>query len=276
MNEDIYRDLIDFIKGLEIREARAFKWIVDNMCSDPGIVYHEISKIYSKLEWPKERSRLFIKTPELIKTVEGVKIRLPRPKPELFKKNLYEALRDRRSIRNYTRDYVDLDTLSTLLYYTVGVKGFEWGYPVRMFPSAGALQPIEVYLSIDRVSGLDKGLYHYNARDHTLTLIRSGNVNRELYEYSLHQEYVLNAAFNIVISIIYDRTFSKYGFRAYRYVLLDAGHVGMNIYLVATALGLGTVAIGAFIDDGINKVIGLSDREFAVLIYPVGVPKKLK
>ena len=83
------------------------------------------------------------------------------------------------------------------------------------------------------------------------------------------------APVNIIISMVYDRTASKYGFRAYRYALLDIGHVGMNIYLVSTALGLGTCAIGAFEDDLVNKLLDLdTDHEFVILIYPVGYKKK--
>jgi len=56
---------------------------------------------------------------------------------------------------------------------------------------------------------------------------------------------------------------------------MEVGHVGQNIYLQAAALGLGTVAVGAFYDDEVRKIIGAPENEHPLYIMPVGVPVKL-
>ena len=128
----------------------------------------------------------------------------------------------------------------------------------------------EIFLYIDNVESLPKGTYHYNPFNHTLELLKEGDFKHELYKASLEQDQILYAAFTLVIVAIYDRAYSKYDLRAYRYVLLDCGHLGQNIYLVATALGLGTVCIGAFEDDKIMELFDLGERELTVSIYTVG------
>jgi len=260
------------MKYSETEKAEILR-VIKAIEEDPGLGYHGFSKIYPEFKWPTQFGRRT--RPTLIKKMPGEKIPLPHPNPNLMDKTLAESLEERRSIRDFSRKPISLEVLSTLLYYTVGVKGDKYGYPIRMFPSAGALQPIEIYVVVDRVDGLDKGIYHYEPDRHELVLLKKGEFNQELYGYCLEQEHVKDAPINIVISMVYDRTASKYGFRSYRYALLDVGHVGMNMYLVSTALGLGTCAIGAFEDDPINELLELdTSSEFVILIYPVGYKKK--
>ena len=204
--------------------------------------------------------------------MKGPKINLPKPDPSRFKMTFEEVIVRRRSIRSFQNKALDLTLVSTLLYYSAGVRGFKWGYPMRMFPSAGALQPAELYLVVANVTGLEEGIYHYEAHDHSLVLLRKGLFNEQLFKSCLYQKHVLSAPLNICISAVYPRTFSKYRWRAYRYINMDIGHLGQNIYLISTALGLGTCAIGAFEDGAVNKLLGLDGyNEFIVLIYPVGV-----
>jgi len=234
---------------------------------DPGIAYH----LVSKLPPPKEFYRIRYDHPGYLKKIRGIKsIDLPKPDKTLFKYDLPSTLEYRESVRDYIDKPIELKVLSTLLYYTAGLKRVEWGYPIRMFPSAGALNSPDIYVAVDRVKGLDEGIYYYNPFKHRLMLIREGSFNRELYKASLYQDHVLNAPLNILLVGVYKRTASKYGARSYRYVLLDVGHLGMNIYLVATSLGLGTVCVGAFEDSPIESLLDLDRHEFILAIYPVG------
>ncbi len=263
----------DFLMRLDEEERSEVLKILKKIEEDPGLCYHEFSKIYPGFRWPKPYGRRT--RPSLLKKMEGKEISLPKPDPKLMDMPLARALEERKSIRDFSKKGLTIDVLSTFLYYTVGVKGDKHGYPLRMFPSAGALQPIETYVVVDRVDGLEKGIYHYDAGEHKLVLLKEGEFNRELYDYCLEQEHVRDAPVNIVITMVYNRTASKYGFRSYRYALLDIGHVGMNMYLVATAMGLGTCAIGAFEDDPLNKLLELdTETEFVILIYPIGYKKK--
>ncbi len=206
------------------------------------------------------------------KNIPGARrIRLPRPR-EKSGVDILDAIRSRRSRREYSRKPLKLVDLATLLSYTVGVTGRAWwGGPKRAYPSAGALQPIEVYISASRVEGLEPGLYHYHPGDHVLEEIAEGDYSRVLAGIALDQEHVEEAPAVLVFTVVYARTAVKYGYRSYRYVHWDSGFAGENVYLVAEALGLATVAVGAFYDEALCKLLGLDCVwEFPVLLFPVG------
>lgn len=264
------KQIIEFIDKLDEESRENMLSILNMLELDPGITYHKLSSIYNRFKWPIETKTL--RRTNLIKKMKGKKINLPKPDISL-EKNIFEVLLIRRSVRAYKKKGINLRLLGNLLYYSVGMKGKEAEYPIRMFPSAGALQPIETYLVVSNVNELNNGIYHYEPDEHVLVLIREGNYIYELYKYSLEQEHILEAPLNIILSVVYNRTRSKYGFRAYRYILLDTGHVGMNIYTVSTALGLSTCAVGVFEDESINKLLNLDNEEFVLMIYPIGYKK---
>ena len=236
---------------------------------DPGHLYHVISKI----PFPYRLGHRYASNPGFKYKSTGRYVDLPRPDPNLLMRPLENVLMERRSVREYSDRPVEMVKLSTLLYYTSGIKGFKWGYPIRMFPTAGALNSPEVFLSIHNVEGLEKGLYHYEPFGHRLEIVRLGDYSRDMIRYSLDQEHVGSSAFTVIVASIYDRTYWKYGLRAYRYILLDAGHLGMNIYLVATAIGLSTVCVGAFEDDSLAKLLNLGEYEYILMLYPIGYPR---
>ena len=245
------------------------KDILNLFVKDPGYSYHIISKIpylYSfELEW---RSN-----PGFNREYQyHSEVKLPQPDKNLLSESLGEVLEKRRSIRRYKHKTVEKNVFSTFIYYVAGIKGFKYGYPTRFYPTAGALNSPEFFLYIDMVEKISKGVYHYNPFNHSLELIAGGDFKNDLYYASLEQSQVLDAAFTILVVGVYDRTYSKYGLRAYRYVLEDVGHVGQNIYLVATCLGLGTVCMGAFKDDDVSRLFKLKDRELPLLMYTVGYP----
>ncbi len=192
---------------------------------------------------------------------------LPEPKKK-GEMSVEEAIQKRRSVREYSERPIKLEHISQILWAAQGITD-----PVRKFraaPSAGATYPLEVYVVVKNVEGLKPGVYHYNPHQHTLDLIKEGDYSYELYEACLKQEWVLKAQANIVITAIYERTTSRYGERGIRYVHMEAGHVGQNIYLQATALGMGTVAIGAFYDDAVEEIVGAQPNERALYVYPLG------
>jgi len=197
-------------------------------------------------------------------------ITLPEPKP-LGKMSLEEALQRRRSIRDYSQAPLSLDELSLLLHLADGITLWQYGIGFRTAPSAGALYPIEIYPVVNRVEGLKPGIYHYNVRLHALELIKEGEFGQELVHYCLGQEMPGTAALTLILTAVFQRTRWKYRERAYRYVLLEGGHIGQNIYLAATAMGMGACAIGAFLDDHVNRLIGVDGKEEAVIyILTVG------
>ncbi len=197
---------------------------------------------------------------------------IPLPKPEPLRKiSVEEALQRRRSIRDYSREPLSLQELSLLLFLADGITLWRYGIGFRTAPSAGALYPIEIYPIINRVEGLRPGIYHYNVRVHALELLKEGDFSQEMVNYCLGQEMPGAAAVTLVLTAVFQRTRWKYRERAYRYILLEGGHIGQNIYLGATAMGLGACAIGAFLDDPINGLIGVDGKKEAVIyILTVG------
>ena len=154
------------------------------------------------------------------------------------------------------------------------------GWYRRTSPSAGATYPLELYVVIGERgvragSGfLEAGVYKYDPLTHSLTAVKGGDRRRELWEAALRQDWVRDAPVSIVICAVYSRTTQRYGDRGVRYVHMEAGHAGQNIYLMATALGLGTVAVGAFDDDAVARVVGASRDEAPLYIFPLGVPRE--
>ncbi|UCG83976.1 MAG: SagB/ThcOx family dehydrogenase [Dehalococcoidia bacterium] len=205
--------------------------------------------------------------PEPKPTIQGItRIALP---PVWLESNvsLEEALVRRRSIRDYADEALPLAYVAQLLWAAQGINS-EWGG--RTAPSAGALYPLEVYLVTGNVLGLEPGTYRYDPKEHELLMIKEGEVRGELAQAALMQTFIQEAAVDIVISAVYERTTRKYGDRGVRYVHMEAGHAGQNVYLQAAALDLGTVTVGAFDDEWVKEIIGMADDEAPLYIIPVG------
>lgn len=190
-----------------------------------------------------------------------------------------EALAVRRSVRQFVDEPLTITQLSQILWAAYGIN-----YPERGFktsPSAGATYPLVLYVVIGSESVvlsdgsfLDSGSYRYDPHTHSLTLIKEGDLRSDLSEAALDQEWVRNAPVDVIIAAVYERTTGYYGERGVRYVHMEVGHAGQNIYLEAASLGLGTVVVGAFHDDQVIEVVGLRSDEVPLYIMPVGVPSR--
>jgi SagB-type dehydrogenase family enzyme len=189
---------------------------------------------------------------------------------------LGEALRRRRSNRDYELRPLPLETLGRLLYLAYGIHSIvkvEGELSARRCaPSAGGLFPLELYVTLQHVKGVVDGIYHYDSRAHEIELRREGIFHAALADLTIGQEMIRSANLIIIITAIFGRTTWKYGQRGYRYVWLDAGHVGQSICLVAAGLGLGTVAIGGFFDREMDDLLALPDDEDAIYLFCVGQP----
>jgi len=116
-------------------------------------------------------------------------------------------------------------------------------------------------------------VYKYNPEGHELVKVRDGDVREQLAVATLGQTCVKEGTISIVIAAVYERTTGKYGERGVRYVHMEAGHTAQNIYLQATALDLGMVTVGAFHDDQVKDIVGLSGNESPLYVIPVGRKK---
>lgn len=198
-------------------------------------------------------------------------IALPSPQTE-GGMSLFTALAQRRSVRGYSgTDSLSMEQLSQLVWAAQGKTGTRGR---RTAPSAGATYPLEVLCLIGRVSGAEPGLYRYDPVDHILaptTLSLTGVNATGIAEVCYGQSWLGNAAAVLILVADYPRTTDHYGTRGVRYVDMEAGHAGQNIYLMAEALGLATCAVGAFDEDAMTDLLGLRGQT-PVYIFPVGLP----
>ncbi len=201
------------------------------------------------------------------------------PTPE-FKgeANLWQLLRRRRSRREYvTERTFPLELLSALLWATQGLTAKYGDTYFRTAPSAGGLFPVETYLSVRAVDGLEAGIYHFRPHRFDLELLKRGAYGRSLAQAALGQSIAADAQITFIWSAVLERGKWKYRERAYRYIYIDAGHIGQNLYLAAEGLGLGACTIGAFFDDDVNKLIGVDGvGETVIYMGCVGWPRKSK
>lgn len=190
---------------------------------------------------------------------------LPLPMPDEPKMGLGQALGKRCSFRDFTGKKVPLTKMSTLLYYGMGMKGKKGQ---RFYPSAGGLYPVEAYI-LSLHTPLSPGLYHYYVRSHLLEeLITLPTFDTGSY---FAQSWIQNAAFVIILTASIKRGMQKYGERAYRYMMIEAGHIGQTVSLIAPALRLSACAIGGFYDDRLNRLIDLEEGdEEAIYCMAVG------
>lgn len=207
------------------------------------------------------------RTPTTSPQYPVIKLPEPRLRGEI---SLEETLLERRSVRDYAPGSLRLEEVSQLLWAAQGVTA-EWGG--RTAPSAGALYPLETYLVVGNVESLSPGVYKYNPEGHELVKVRDGDVREQLAVATLGQTCVKEGTISIVIAAVYERTTGKYGERGVRYVHMEAGHAAQNIYLQATALDLGMVTVGAFHDDQVKDIVGLSGNESPLYVIPVGRKK---
>lgn len=201
-------------------------------------------------------------------------VTLPKPKIKGVM-SLEEAINVRRSRRSWRKDRkLTLEQVGQLAWAAQGITNWREGF--RAAPSAGATYPLEIYIVVreNGVKDLGKGVYRYNPFKHCLMKTLDVDITYELMEASLGQYWVGSAPVNMVIVADYSRTTRFYGDRGYRYVHMEVGHTGQNIYLQAEALGLGTVAIGAFYDNRVKEILNLARKLTPLYIMPIGYPEK--
>lgn len=194
-------------------------------------------------------------------------ITLP-PPSKMGSISLEEALARRRSVREFTQQPLTLGQISQLLWATQGHSGPQH----RTAPSAGATYPLEIYLVVGNTENLPAGLYRYLPEQHRLETVFEGDIRQRLAAAAADQEWIGRAPAVLVIAALPQRTASRYGVRAERYVQLEAGHAAQNTLLQATSLGLGAAPVGAFNDAEVSRLLHLPAGSTPLYIIPVGRP----
>jgi SagB-type dehydrogenase family enzyme len=185
------------------------------------------------------------------------------------------VLRERRTWRKFGSRPIPKEIVARLLHLSFGVHGWlripEGGrFAQKTSPSGGALHPAEAYVLVQKVSGIPRGIYHYDAVGHQLQEIRRGASPAEIQKLLAGQWWFRGAAIVVFLTAVFQRTQWKYDYpRAYRAVLAEAGHLCQTFCLTATWLGLAPFCTMAFADTRIETALNVDGISESVL-YAMG------
>lgn len=227
---------------------------------DVGLFYHRESSLGLRgllsnvVDWGRRPA-------PYLQVGEGAVVTLPPlgPAPAM---SVSQALEQRRSLRDYADRAMTPEELAWVIHAATGITSAQG---LRTAPSAGALYPLETYAAVNRVAGIDPGVYHVDVRAQALEPVRSGSVAGDLMVAGLGQDFLRTAPVVIILTGLFQRSRWKYRERHYRYVCWEGGHVTQNVYLAAEAAGLGACMVGAFLDGMVNDLVGVDGRTEAAL-----------
>jgi SagB-type dehydrogenase family enzyme len=178
---------------------------------------------------------------------------------------LEQVIAARRSHRDFSDESLTLEQIGQLAW---SAQGQAQKSRYRSVPSAGATYPLELFLISDM------GLFHYILTKHALEKVTDQDLRSALASAAWGQGFIADAPLTLVLAAEFERTTSRYGQRGIRYVYMEAGHAAQNIHLQAEALRLGSVAVGAFNDAAVSKVLGLPNHLKPIYMVTVGLRRK--
>jgi len=191
-------------------------------------------------------------------------ITLPKPNQK-GPMSLEQTISARRSRRDFSPEPLTLEQIGQL---TWAAQGQDARSRYRTTPSAGATYPLELFV----VSG--DGLFRYLPAEHSLEKVLGQDLRSALSSAAWGQEFIKAAPLTLVFAARFSRTTNRYGQRGIRYVYMEAGHAAQNVHLQAESLGLGSVAVGAFDDASVSKVLSLPDYAEPIYMVVVGYSRK--
>jgi SagB-type dehydrogenase family enzyme len=249
---------------------------------DPTEDYHEASRMYPGVVDPlvNGAARLEQSGDLRVAVTRAVKRNPHRPfvtlpAAALGEAALGDAAAARRSAREYGTAALGLHELATLLHTAYGVTGTlgDTSRAARSAPSGGALYPLELYVACLRVEGLDRALFHYDPSRHGLELLRAIESSEEVAALTPYAELLAPAAAVVLMTGMLWRSRFKYGARAYRFTLMEAGHAAHGLLLAAAALQLAAVPVGGFFDRRVDAFLDV-DGLYETSLYLLAVGAK--
>lgn len=227
----------------------------------PSELFHENSKIFAAAAHFTMSASALSAAARGFKRFQHAK-REPLPRTaQTGTSALASTMTSRRSCRAFNGQAVSLDDIASLAFLVMGSHSDGR----RCLPSAGGLYPLDLYIAAGGVDGLDPGLLHYDPLDHALARLTVTNPLSAIRDAVFIPEALDGASAVFLITAVFGRSKIKYGERAYRFALLEAGHAMQNLLLAATGLGLGSCPVGGFIDDRLHDLIGIDGVEEAAL-----------
>lgn len=245
---------------------------------DPSLseIFHENTKLHGfslpNAEWPPaqysfDETAAMVGARKSYPSLPSIRLSHMEPREPSFQ----SVVRHRRTVRRFDPSPITFEALSWILDLSYGVTSEDDPNPhalvkrYRASPSAGALYPAEIYLYARNVAQLAEGLYHHCPENRALAKICAGEQTTAVWQACCRQDYAKQAAATIFITGVFERTKRKYGERGYRYVLLDIGHLGQNLCLAATAAGLAMTTTCGFLDDDVNRLLGVDGLDEGVV-----------
>jgi len=194
----------------------------------------------------------------------GTIITLPKPNKDGLM-SLEKAIAKRRSWRDFSPQPLTFEQISQLCW---AAQGRDTATRYRTAPSAGATYPLELFV----VAG--QGLFRYLPAKHSLEKHSDHDLRAALASAGWGQNFIEEAPLTLVFAAEFARTTRRYGERGIRYVYMEAGHAAQNVHLQAESLGLGSVAVGAFDDASVSRVLSLPDHLEPIYMVAVGYPRR--
>jgi SagB-type dehydrogenase family enzyme len=269
-------DATSSLRADEVELRHQLQSLVDERDAAPLVseLYHENSKqirsdvgFYRRIEYFNS-SELGL---ELVKRAAkqyacADRVALP-PSDDTVPMPLQEAIARRRSVRHFGGRPFSLQEVATLSRFANGIPEPSDGAPVarRAVPSGGALYPTELYVLPLDVVGLEQGAYHYDVLRHELARFVDLPAEPALGRACYLGKALPTASVAFAISACFERQSVKYAERAYRFTLLECGHLAQNLLLMATAMELEALPVGGFMDDDLHEYLQLDGRREAVL-----------
>jgi len=187
---------------------------------------------------------------------------------------LIDIIRQRQSRRKYTPDPLTLEELSFLLWSTQGLRDQDHSEnpSKRTVASAGGRHPFETYIIVNRVSGLEVGLYRYLPLEHKIYLVKKDpDLASKVVEGTRGQAFVGQGALVFIWTCIPYRAEYRFSLVAHKMIAIDAGHVCQNLYLAAESIGAGTCAIAAYNQSKMDAILDVDgEDEYVIYAAPVG------
>lgn len=278
------------IEELDLKELQEAQLVTDNPYTfEWG--WDELSKIYhigckdigtdevlspdQFVENLKEKDSKYQTKEEPCLNIKGTRIDLPQPfAKKLPQMDLWELMKQRMTSRRFNGKEIPLEIMVDILYTGFGRTHDSWkelkeegiatrGVYRKAHPSGGGLHPLECYVIVESVAGLQKGIYHYNWYDHYLTRL-DNDLEKELDYYFYDQFYCKGIGFGVVICSCYEKVWDKYSHsRGCEDVKLDVGHCSQSMLLMATLHEVLTWETAWFRDSGLSRLLGIKQESIS-------------
>ncbi len=185
---------------------------------------------------------------------------------------LQKTMLRRRSTRAYSGENLTFVELAQLLNFTYQPESYLY-QSIDTAPDFFDLRLVSTFVAVSGVDDLEVGCYYYAPDSQELRQIRFKNFREDLHFLCLGQDLGRDAAATIFHTADLGKAIAQYGDRAYRYLHLDAGHLGQRLNLAAIRLGLGVSGIAGFFDNRVNEVLGIPEDEAVLYLTTLGRPR---